>query len=112
MAIVLPPNKVIYNLGPLSRVAEGEGRNFQVEDITVAVFRTRYGKIFATQASCPHKNGPLADGIVGADKVICPLHSYKFDLATGESLGNTCTALQTYEVEISESGDILLMLSQ
>jgi len=108
MSIVLPPNKVIYNLGSLNRIPQGEGRTFQVEEAAIAIFHTRSGKVFAVQATCPHKNGPLADGIVGDDKVVCPLHAYKFDLTSGEALGNTCEALKTYTVTVNEQGDLLL----
>jgi nitrite reductase (NADH) small subunit len=108
MSIVLPPNKVIYNLGPLARIPQGEGRTFQVEEAAIAIFHTRNGKVFAVQATCPHKNGPLADGIVGDDKVVCPLHAYKFDLASGEALGNACETLKTYTVTVNEQGDLLL----
>lgn len=105
---MMTPGKVLYNLGPLTRLPQGEGRTFRIGDTVVAVFRTRQDDVFATQATCPHKNGPLADGIIGADQVVCPLHAYKFRLANGEPIGNTCTALKTYPVTLSESGDILL----
>jgi nitrite reductase (NADH) small subunit len=108
MAISYASEEVTYNLGPLSRIPIGEGRNFQIEDTIVAVFRARNGKLFATQATCPHKQGPLADGIIGVDSVICPLHAYKFSLKSGEAIGNTCEALKIYPVSISDNGDILL----
>ncbi len=110
MSIMMTPGKVLYNLGPLTRLPLGEGRTFQIGDTAVAIFRTRGGEVFATQATCPHKNGPLADGIVGDSQVICPLHAYKFKLATGEPVGNTCAALKTYPVSFSENGDILLSI--
>src|SRR5207247_475679 len=100
----------VYNLGPVSGIPLGEGRAFQVGSLTVAVFRTRTGELFATQATCPHKAGPLADGIVGGGRVICPLHAYTFDLATGQSAVDTCDALAVYPVATSASGDILLSL--
>lgn len=99
-----------YNLGPLSRIPLGEGRTFQIGNVAVAVFHTRSGNVYATQATCPHKAGPLADGIVGSGKVICPLHTYKFDLATGEPVGHNCGSLKTHPVSLDESGDILLSL--
>lgn len=108
--MLMTPGKVLYNLGPLTRIPQGEGRTFRIEDTIVAVFRTRKDEVFATQATCPHKNGPLADGIIGADQVICPLHAYKFQLANGEPVGNSCPALKTYPVILSESGHILLKL--
>jgi nitrite reductase (NADH) small subunit len=100
----------VYNLGSVSRVPLGEGRVFQVGTTAVTIFRTREGKVVATQPSCPHKGGPLADGLIGAGKVICPLHAYKFDLTTGQPIGNTCEALKIYPVSLSETGDILLSL--
>lgn len=42
--------------------------------------------------------------------MICPLHAYKFDLTTGQPIGNMCEALKTYPVSLSETGDILLSL--
>ena len=108
MAISYASEEVTYNLGSLSRIPMGEGRNFQIENTIVVVFRARSGNVFATQATCPHKKGPLADGIIGVDSVICPLHAYKFSLDTGEPIGNTCEALKTYPVSISDTGDILL----
>jgi nitrite reductase (NADH) small subunit len=108
MSIMMTPGKVLYNLGPITRLPLGEGRTFQIGEVAVAIFRTRSNEIFATQAACPHKNGPLADGIVGDGQVVCPLHAYKFKLATGEPIGNTCSALKTYPVTLSSDGDVLL----
>lgn len=102
---------VTYNLGPLSGIPMGEGREFQVGDLTVAVFQTRAGDLFATRATCPHRDGPLADGIIGDNHVICPLHAFKFNLATGRPAGNDCAPLTTYPVSISGRGDVLLQLS-
>jgi len=107
-----PPNKAQYNLGSLDRIPPGEGRVFQVENTDIAIFRTRGGAVYATQAACPHRTGPLADGLVGAGSVICPLHSYKFDLATGQPLGNTCNALKTYNIAVNEAGELVLNLGE
>lgn len=96
-------------LGPLDLIPVGEGRNFEVAGERIAVFRTRAGRVFATQAACPHKNGPLADGLVGANFVICPLHAWKFDLSTGEPLMGTCR-LKTYPIRMDERGDVILTL--
>ena len=48
----------------------------------IAIFRAAAGW-FALDAACPHRGGPLADGIVCDSAVICPLHDRRFDLATG-----------------------------
>jgi nitrite reductase (NADH) small subunit len=71
------------------------------------VFRTRAGEIFAVQAECPHRGGPLADGLVGGTTLICPLHAWKFDLASGAALLGAC-GLKTYPVHLDEAGQIVL----
>jgi nitrite reductase (NADH) small subunit len=78
-----PASKV--RVGAADAIPPGQGRCFLVGGEEVAVFRQRDGTLFATQNRCPHKNGPLAEGIVGGGKVICPFHSRKFDLRTGKN---------------------------
>ena len=97
------------NLGPLTQIPLGEGRNFEVSGTEIAVFHTRQG-VYATQAACPHRQGPLADGLVGGTTLICPFHAWKFDLKTGEALMGQC-GLQTYPVRVTESGDLRLMMT-
>lgn len=70
-------------IGPLSQIPVGEGRNMVVGDRTLAVFRMHDGAVYATQPTCPHKGGPLADGLTGGHTVMCPLHDRVFDLRTG-----------------------------
>ena len=98
----------IVNLGRLAKIPKGEGRVFQVGISSIAVFHSRGGGVFATEPSCPHKGGPLADGIVGEHKVICPLHAFIFDLMTGEPAGNNCRALITYPSIVNDEGEILV----
>ena len=97
-------------LAPLSSIPEGEGRTFLVGEARLAVFRSRAGEVFATQADCPHKGGPLADGLLGGSTLVCPLHSQKFDLATGKALNGECN-LKTYPTRLSQSGLILVDLA-
>jgi nitrite reductase (NADH) small subunit len=97
-------------LGPLSLIPVGEGRNFEIAGQRIAVFHTRAGQVFATQAECPHKNGPLADGLVGGNTVMCPLHSWKFDLSTGETVMGLCV-LETYLVSVNEQKEVVVTLS-
>ena len=98
------------HLGPADRIPPGEGRVFTVGDIRIAVFRTRDGGVYATQADCPHRQGPLADGLLGGGVVTCPLHARKWVLATGAPVGNDCPPLATYPVAVSEAGELLLLL--
>ena len=102
------PDGATHNLGMASLIPLGEGRRFYVNGQSIAVFRSRQGRVFATQAECPHRAGPLADGLVGGDSLICPLHNFRFNLETGEPLGNDCTALRTFPVSLNESGEIVI----
>ena len=100
-----------YNLGPVDRIPLGEGRSFAIEGRIVAVFRTRAGAVYATQGECPHKKGPLADGIVAGTRVVCPLHAQAFDLATGAPVGpvaHACSVLRTYALSFNSEGELLL----
>jgi nitrite reductase (NADH) small subunit len=66
----------------------GEGRTVMLGDRAVAVFHLPGGAWYAIDAVCPHRGGPLADGIVSDRAVICPLHERRYDLATGEALSD------------------------
>ena len=96
-------------VAPLSAVPPGEGRNFQIAGKSLAIFHTRQGQVFATQSECPHKAGPLADGLVGGTTLICPLHTWKFDLATGQALMGSC-GITTYPARLDEQNRILVQL--
>jgi len=53
----------------------------------VAVFRTGDNQLYALKDRCPHKDGPLSQGMVHGRAVTCPLHAWNIDLATGEPTG-------------------------
>ncbi len=76
-------------LGAADQIPVGEGRAFRVGDAQIAVFRTRAGGLHALGAVCPHRGGPLADGLVDADVVMCPLHDHRFSLADGSCATGT-----------------------
>jgi len=98
-------------VGPLDAVPPGEGRTFLAHGERIVIFRTRANGIFAVQAECPHRGGPLADGLMGGTTIICPLHSWKFDLCTGEAAVGDC-GLKTFPVRLDENGQIVLSLSE
>lgn len=73
----------------------------------VAVFRTGSDEVFALEDRCPHKGGPLSEGIVHGQSVTCPLHNWVFDLETGLAQGADEGQVQTFPARI-EAGRILL----
>jgi nitrite reductase (NADH) small subunit len=99
----------LHKLGPLTQIPEGEGRTFTVGNKQVAVFRTRAGTVYATQAECPHRKGPLADGLLSADTLVCPLHEWSFDLASGAAKMGTC-GVAVYPIAQEADGTLVLTL--
>jgi nitrite reductase (NADH) small subunit len=94
-------------LGSIADVPPGEGRTFQVGGVRVAVFHGRNGRIFATQAECPHRRGPLADGLLGDCTLICPLHDWTFDLLSGMALNGAC-GIVLYPIQRHPDGTLFL----
>lgn len=76
----------------------------------VALFRTGEDKVFALLDRCPHRAGPLSQGIVHGDSVTCPLHNWVIGLADGVAEGEVAPCVPRYAVRI-EAGRILLDLS-
>ena len=66
----------------------------------IAVFRTAEDQVFALENRCPHKGGPLSEGIVHGGAVTCPLHNWVFDLATGEAQGADEGQVRTFPVSV------------
>lgn len=73
----------------------------------VAVFRTADEEVFALNNACPHKAGPLAEGIVHGKSVTCPLHNWVISLETGEAQGADEGKVATYPARVKD-GRILL----
>jgi len=73
----------------------------------IAVFRTAANMVYALVNRCPHKHGPLSQGIVHGDAVACPLHNWRISLSTGEALGEDEGCVPTIPVKI-DAGRILI----
>ena len=102
------PTAIITKVCSVAEIPIGEGREVTIAERRIALFRSRNGTIYATQAACPHRQGPLADGIVSDTKVTCPMHELLFDLTSGEAIDGCCDGLKTYQVEIDANHDIWL----
>lgn len=76
----------------------------------VAIFRTADDQVFALDDKCPHKGGPLSNGIQHGEAVTCPLHNWVIDLNTGAAQGADEGLVRTYPVEV-EDGRIILTLA-
>ena len=91
----------------VEQVPFGEGRMFSLggED-KIAVFRTREGNVHATQPFCPHLGGPLADGLMSATAVVCPLHDRTFDLASGCGLTHEHMDIKVFQSRVDTEGNV------
>ncbi len=85
-------------VGSVDEIPVGEGRTFALDGEQIAVFRLRDGSLRAIDAVCPHKGGPLADGLADDRVVVCPLHGHTFDMCTGSESGRTEMSVRSYEV--------------
>ena len=104
-------------LVPLCRLEElpvGLGRAFEVAGRTIAVFRTRQGEVFAVDNHCPHKGGPLAEGMIARDandapQVVCPLHAFRFEAASGACDQSGTCPVETFPV-VEKEGSVFVRL--
>ena len=73
----------------------------------IAVFRTADNEVFALRDRCPHKGGPLSQGIVHGTSVTCPLHNWVISLETGKALGADQGCTRT--IPVKRDGDTILI---
>ena len=101
---------VSARLGPVEQIPVGEGRAFLVGDEPVAVFRTRAGGLHALRAICPHRGGPLADGLTDDEVVMCPLHDHQFRLDSGQCVSGGGVADVTAYTASEEDGELVVSM--
>lgn len=88
-----------------------EGRSVRLGEEEIAIFNLG-DRYVAVDNSCPHRGGPLCDGIVAGDTVVCPLHGWKISLETGAVLKpDVCVRVGTYPVSV-EDGVIRVLYSK
>ena len=73
----------------------------------IAVFRSGENEVFALEDRCPHKGGPLSQGIVHGRSVTCPLHGMVLSLENGEAMGADSGSVRTFALKV-EDGQILI----
>ena len=98
-------------IGSLKDVPRRGARCVKNGDRTIAVFRTEDDRVFALEDRCPHKNGPLSQGIVHDGCVTCPLHNWVISLESGEAQGADSGRTARFEVRLSGE-DIFLDLKE
>lgn len=95
-------------IGSLDDIPRRGARVVKTARGDIAIFRTADDKVFALDDRCPHKGGPLSQGIVQGHGVTCPLHNWVISLETGEAQGADEGCTRTIAVKLQEDGRILL----
>jgi nitrite reductase (NADH) small subunit len=85
-------------------------RLIRTDELDIALFRGSDDRVFAVRDACPHKNGPLSQGIMHGNSVTCPLHNWRIDLTSGEAMGPDEGCTNVFPVRI-EDGMVLLQLT-
>jgi nitrite reductase (NADH) small subunit len=99
------------DVGALIEIPVEGARVVKTPSGCIAVFRTATDEAFALDDRCPHKDGPLSQGIVHDRAVTCPLHNWVIDLATGKARGADEGSVRVVPLRL-EHGRILLDLRQ
>ncbi|WP_108660606.1 nitrite reductase small subunit NirD [Acuticoccus kandeliae] len=94
-------NRAAYAVvGTIDDIPPQGARCVELGETTVAVFRTANDEIFAVEDRCPHRGGPLSQGIVHDGCVTCPLHNWVISLRDGRAQGADDGAIRTFDVRL------------
>ncbi|UTW55346.1 nitrite reductase small subunit NirD [Kordiimonas sp. SCSIO 12610] len=94
-------------IGSLLDIPRRGARCVKSGDTTIALFRTQDDQVFALEDKCPHKGGPLSNGIVHDGCVTCPLHNWVISLSNGEAQGADSGKTASYPIKMD--GDTILI---
>ncbi len=101
----------LVRLGAASELPpEGALQEFLVEGRQLCVARNK-GKLFAISNVCPHRGGPMAEGMLEDGKVLCPWHAWAFDLKTGALDHDPAQTIAIYPLQ-EQDGEVLVDLGE
>lgn len=89
----------------------GARRVTRTQGLDVAVFRNNQGEVFALLDRCPHKGGPLSQGIVFGSSVACPLHNWTIGLCTGQAAAPDEGCTPKFSVKL-EADQVFLLTAE
>ncbi|SIQ37787.1 assimilatory nitrite reductase (NAD(P)H) small subunit [Rhizobium sp. RU35A] len=98
------------DIGHIDDIPLRGARCVKTPGFTIAVFRTGENEVFAIENRCPHKAGPLSEGIVHGASVTCPLHNWVISLESGQALGADEGAVQTFDIR-NENGALSILIA-
>jgi nitrite reductase (NADH) small subunit len=91
-----------FDIGTIDDIPRRGARCVATPQGKIGVFRTADDRIFAIEDHCPHRGGPLSQGIVHGTAVTCPLHNWVISLETGKALGSDEGAVKTLPIRVEE----------
>ncbi|MDX8386280.1 MAG: nitrite reductase small subunit NirD [Gallionella sp.] len=94
----------------LEDIPPSQARTVNAGETVIAVFRLTDNRVKAVENRCPHKQGPLAEGIISGEDILCPLHNWRISLDSGEVAAPDAGCVKTYPVKV-EDGQVFLSLS-
>ena len=98
-------------IGTLDDIPRLGARVVRTPSGDIAVFRTEDDEVFALDDRCPHKGGPLSQGIVHNRRVTCPLHNFVIELASGEAVAPDQGCAHAHPTKV-ENGVVFLSVRQ
>ncbi|MCW9024950.1 MAG: nitrite reductase small subunit NirD [Gammaproteobacteria bacterium] len=99
-------------VGVINDIPVQGARVVNTDEGDIAIFRTVDDEIFALRDKCPHKGGPLSQGIVHGKKVACPLHNWNISLDTGIAVAPDEGCAARYPIKIEENTIYLSLNSE
>lgn len=94
-------------IGQITEIPQRGARCIETPRGRVAVFRTGDDRVFAIDDRCPHRGGPLSQGIVHGTSVTCPLHNWVISLETGRAEGADEGCVHTIPLKV-EGGTVYI----
>ena len=93
----MPAMSETIRVAAVKDIPEGGCLHLRIDGTGITLFR-QGGRVHALRSECPHRGGPLGEGLVRDGVVTCPWHGYRFDLATGRSVEPVGHQVKTFPV--------------
>lgn len=91
-----------FPVARISEIPEQTGQAITLKGWEIALFHLSGGVFYAVENRCPHKEGPLAEGIISGKYVFCPLHDWKIDTTNGQVQEPDTGCVRSFPVEVSD----------
>ena len=88
----------------ISDIPVGHGTLIEVNGVSLSLFNAGGGRFHATSSLCPHEDGPLAEGWLEGDAVVCPWHGFDFELNSGRCRVDEGLSITVYPVRVTGDG--------